>query len=72
LQPIKAQGQVVPFWKPPISHCLEPDGHMGGKTFRAQKTKLEIPGLQGKLPKRRVSMQATVARKFPALRFYQF
>ena len=38
LQPIEAHEQVVPFWKPLISHNLEPGGHGGGKTFRAQKT----------------------------------
>ena len=37
LQPFEAHGQVVPFWKPPISYCLEPGGHGGGKTFRAKK-----------------------------------
>ena len=37
LQPLEAHEQVVPFWKPPISHCLEPGGHGGGKTFRSQK-----------------------------------
>ena len=37
LQPLEAHGQVVPFWKPPISHCLEPGGHGGGRTFTAQK-----------------------------------
>ena len=45
LQAIEAHGQVVPFWKPPISYFLEPGGHGGGRTFRAQKSKLEIPGL---------------------------
>ena len=59
-QPLEVNGQLVPFWKHPISHCLEPGGHAGGRTFRAQKPQLEIPGLEGKLPKRRVSMQATV------------
>ena len=37
--------RLVNFWKPPISYCLEPGGHGGGKNFRAQKTLLEIPGL---------------------------
>ena len=36
MQPLEAHGQVVPFLKPPISHCLEPGGHGGGRTFRAQ------------------------------------
>ena len=44
-QPLEAHEQVVPFWKPPISHCLELDAHGGGKPFRAQKTYLEISGL---------------------------
>ena len=34
--PLKAHEQVVPFWKPPISHCLEPGGHGGARMFRAQ------------------------------------
>ena len=33
LQPLEAHEQVVPFWKLPISHCLEPGGHGGGRTF---------------------------------------
>ena len=37
LQPLETHGQVEPFWKPPISHCMEPGGHGGGRTFRAQK-----------------------------------
>ena len=36
LQPLKANGQVVPFWKSPISHYFEPGSHGGGRTFRAQ------------------------------------
>ena len=36
VQPFEEHGQVVPFWKPPISHCMEPGGHGGGRTFRAQ------------------------------------
>ena len=43
--PFEASGQVIPFWKPPISHCLDPVYHGGGRTFRAQKPYLEIPGL---------------------------
>ena len=43
LQPLEENGQVIPFWKPPISNCLDPGGHGGGRTFRAQKPKLEIP-----------------------------
>ena len=35
LQPLEANGRVVPFWKPLISHCLEPDDHGGGRTSRA-------------------------------------
>ena len=38
LQSFEALGQEVPFWKPLISHCLEPGGHGGGRTFRAQKS----------------------------------
>ena len=34
LQPIESHGQVVPFWKPLISHCLEPGVHGGGRSFR--------------------------------------
>ena len=41
----RTNGQVVPFLKLPISHCLEPGGHGDGSTFRAQKPQLEIPGL---------------------------
>ena len=37
LQPIEAHRQVVAFWKLPISNYLEPVGHRGGRTFRAQK-----------------------------------
>ena len=37
LQPLEAHGQLVPFWKPPVSHCLQPAGHWDGRTFRAQK-----------------------------------
>ena len=37
LQPLEANEQVVHFWKPPISYWLEPGGHGGGRTFRAQK-----------------------------------
>ena len=37
LEPLKAHGQLVPFWKPPISHCLEPGDHGDGGTFKAQK-----------------------------------
>ena len=33
---LEAHGQVVPFWKPPISQCLEPGDHEGGRTIRAQ------------------------------------
>ena len=45
VQPLEAHEQVVLFWKPPILHCLEPGGHGVGKTFRAQKTSVEIQGL---------------------------
>ena len=38
LQPVEAHWQVVPFWKLPISHCLEPGGHGGSRTFRAQNS----------------------------------
>ena len=38
LQPLEAHGQVVPFWKPPISHCLEPGGHRVGISFFIFKT----------------------------------
>ena len=31
-----AHEQVGNFWKPPISHCLEPGGLSGGMTLRAQ------------------------------------
>ena len=37
LQPLEAHGIEVPFWKPPISHGLEPGGHGDGRAFRAQK-----------------------------------
>ena len=37
LPPPAANRQTVPFWKPPISLCLEPGGHGDGRTFRAQK-----------------------------------
>ena len=36
-QPLEALGQVVPFWKLPISHCLDPGGHRRERTFGAQK-----------------------------------
>ena len=38
LQHLEANRQVVPFWKLPISHVLEPGGHGGGRTFRAQNS----------------------------------
>ena len=34
LQPLEVHGLTVPFWKPPISHCVEPGGHGDGRTFR--------------------------------------
>ena len=40
LQPLEAHGQVVIFEKPPISHCLEPGGHGGGRTFRAKRPRV--------------------------------
>ena len=42
LQTLEATGQVVPFWKLPISHCLEPVGHGGCMTFRAQNSHSKI------------------------------
>ena len=45
LQPLESNGQVAPFWKLPISHCLEPGGNGGGRTFRAQNSPSKIAGL---------------------------
>ena len=36
LQPLEAHGQVVPFWKPPNSHCLEPGVHGNRRDIMAQ------------------------------------
>jgi len=36
LQPLEPYGQLIPLWKPLISHRLKPGGHGGGDTFRAQ------------------------------------
>ena len=39
---LEAHGQAIPFWKPPISHCLEPGGRGGGRNFRAQHSHSKI------------------------------
>ena len=38
LQPLEAHEQVVPFWKPPISHCLEPGVHGNSRAIIAQNS----------------------------------
>ena len=42
LKPLEGHGQVVPFWKPPISNCLEPGGQGGGKLLRVSHTCLRM------------------------------
>ena len=42
-QPLDSHGQIIPFWKPPISHCLEPGGHRGGISFFIFKTVKSFP-----------------------------
>ena len=65
LQPLVAHGQIVPFWKPPISHCLEPDGHGGVRTYGAQNPLLKVPILKGKIRKRWVVCKALLVDRFP-------
>ena len=60
LQSLKAHDQVVPFLKPPISHCLKLGGHGVGRSFRPQNSHSKIASLQGKSLKSRVFLQGTV------------
>ena len=36
LQPLQVHGQVIPFRKPPISHCLEAGVHGNSRAIMAQ------------------------------------
>ena len=60
LQSLEVHGQVIPFWKPPISHCLEPGVHRNSMAIMAQNPHSKLTNLQGKLAKSRVLLQGTV------------
>ena len=42
---LKAHGQVVPFWKPPISHCLKPGVHRNSRAIMAQNRHSKMANL---------------------------
>ena len=60
LQPLEVHGQLVPFWKPTISHFLEPGVHGNSRAIMAQNPHSKIAILYGKWAKSRVFLQGTV------------
>ena len=44
-QPLEVYGQVMPFWKPPISHCLEPGVHGNSRAIMAQNPHSKMANL---------------------------
>ena len=48
LQPLEAQGHVLPFWKPPIKICLEPACQVGSSILKVRQAMLKSWGLLNK------------------------